>query len=80
MVDDGSPTPLDDLVAAFQSQVRVTLIRQANAGPAAARNAAAHRATGEYLAFTDDDVCQSPAGCGRWPASGPSHPTAWSEA
>jgi len=60
VVDDGSPTPLDDVVAAFQSQVRVTLIRQANAGPAAARNAAAQRATGEYLAFTDDDCLPEP--------------------
>ena len=61
VVDDGSPVPLDDAVLTpFRSQLRVTLIRQANAGPAAARNAAADRATGEYLAFTDDDCLPEP--------------------
>jgi GT2 family glycosyltransferase len=61
VVDDGSPVPLDDdAVAAFRSQIRVTLIRQANAGPAAARNTAAERACGEYLAFTDDDCLPDP--------------------
>ena len=60
MVDDGGPRPLDEVVAAFQSEIRVTLIRQENAGPAAARNAAARRATGDYLAFTDDDCVPEP--------------------
>jgi GT2 family glycosyltransferase len=55
VVDDGGPTPLDDLVSRFRPQVPLTLIRQVNAGPSAARNTGAERAKGEYLAFTDDD-------------------------
>ena len=57
VVDDGSPTPLDPVVAGFDRQVCLTLIRQENAGPSAARNAGSARACGDYLAFTDDD-CQ----------------------
>jgi GT2 family glycosyltransferase len=60
VVDDGGPTPLDEVVAPFRSQVRLTLMRQGNAGPAAARNAGAERAAGEYLAFTDDDCRLDP--------------------
>jgi GT2 family glycosyltransferase len=60
VVDDGGPTPLDDLVASSQLQFRITLIRQGNAGPAAARNTGAERAQGEYLAFTDDDCVVEP--------------------
>lgn len=61
VVDDGGSTPLDELVASFRSEVRITLIRQVNAGPAAARNTAARQATGEYLAFTDDDCLLDPS-------------------
>ena len=60
VVDDGSPTPPNDLVAAVQPHLSLTLIRQENAGPAAARNTAAARAAGEYLAFTDDDCLIDP--------------------
>lgn len=59
VVDDGSPTPLDDVVAPHAGLVR--LHRQANAGPASARNAGAALARGERLAFTDDD-CLPEAG------------------
>jgi GT2 family glycosyltransferase len=62
VVDDGSPQPLDEVVGTFVREMKVTLLRQANAGPAAARNAGASRATGEYLAFTDDDCEPDP----RW--------------
>ena len=55
VIDDGSPTPMDSVVAPFKSQLSVTLIRQKNAGPAAARNAGARQAKGTLLAFTDDD-------------------------
>jgi Glycosyl transferase family 2 len=53
--DDGSR---DDLAAALDDfGDRVILIRQENAGPAAARNAAARRASGEFVANLDaDDV------------------------
>jgi glycosyltransferase involved in cell wall biosynthesis len=60
IVDDGSPTPMDAVVAPFHSQMSVTLLRQANAGPAAARNAGAQQAKGELIAFTDDDCMPSP--------------------
>jgi glycosyltransferase involved in cell wall biosynthesis len=55
IVDDGSPTPMDAVVEPFCSQLSITLLRQANAGPAAARNAGAQQAKGELIAFTDDD-------------------------
>ncbi|MEL6552773.1 MAG: glycosyltransferase [Cyanobacteria bacterium J06621_11] len=55
VVDDGSQEPLTKTVAPFQQDVQVMLIRQANAGPAAARNEGVERASGDYIAFTDDD-------------------------
>ncbi len=55
VVDDGSRTPLDATVAPFHSQMNVALIRQQNAGPAAARNTGVRQASGDYIAFTDDD-------------------------
>ena len=57
IVDDGSPHSLDALVAPYREQYPLTLLRQVNAGPAAARNRGAALARGEFLAFTDDD-CQ----------------------
>jgi GT2 family glycosyltransferase len=55
VVDDGSDTPLDEVVAQFRAAMDVTLLRQPNSGPAAARNAGAAEARGRFLAFTDDD-------------------------
>jgi glycosyltransferase involved in cell wall biosynthesis len=55
VVDDGSPVPLAPRVEEFAAELRVSAHRQGNAGPAVARNAGAQRATGELLAFTDDD-------------------------
>ncbi len=55
MVDDGSDMPLSSIVQAFADRVQLTLVHQANAGPARARNAGAARAAGALLAFTDDD-------------------------
>jgi glycosyltransferase involved in cell wall biosynthesis len=60
VVDDGGPTPLDPVVAPFRSTLGLTLLRQANGGPAAARNTGVERATGDYLAFTDDDCLVDP--------------------
>ncbi|MBE9059432.1 glycosyltransferase family 2 protein [cf. Phormidesmis sp. LEGE 11477] len=55
VVDDGSVQPLDTVVEPFQPALEINLLRQKNAGPAAARNAGAQAAKGDYIAFTDDD-------------------------
>jgi CDP-glycerol glycerophosphotransferase len=56
MVDDGST---DDSARIAQSwadrEERFSLIRQAQAGPGAARNTGVDQARGEYLAFVDGD-------------------------
>lgn len=56
LVDDGSNVPLDAVVAPFRDRLDLVLIRQANAGPARARNVGVARARGTLLVFTDDDV------------------------
>jgi GT2 family glycosyltransferase len=60
VVDDGSETPPEAVVASFCGHLDVTLLTQAHAGPAAARNTGAARAKGEFLAFTDDDCAPAP--------------------
>ena len=60
VVDDGSETPLDSTVAALKDEINIELLRQENAGPAAARNKGAQVAQGEFLAFTDDDCQPTP--------------------
>lgn len=60
VVDDGSPTSMNSVVDPFHAQLNITLLRQENAGPAAARNAGALKAAGEFIAFTDDDCMTSP--------------------
>ncbi len=61
VVDDGGKTSLENVVSPYREELDLTLITQANAGPAAARNAGAVKAKGEYLAFTDDDCKPEPA-------------------
>src|SRR5262249_22035637 len=55
IVDDGSPMPLDAIVERFKTSLNITLVRQNNAGPGAARNFGVSKARGEYIALTDDD-------------------------
>jgi glycosyltransferase involved in cell wall biosynthesis len=55
VVDDGSDPPVAPIAAPGRPGLRTTWLRQPNAGPSAARNAGARAATGEILAFTDDD-------------------------
>jgi GT2 family glycosyltransferase len=60
VVDDGGPVPAEAVVAPFRDRLDITLIRQVNAGPAAARNAGAACAKGRFLAFIDDDCVPVP--------------------
>lgn len=60
VVDDGSPEPLEPVVHAAALPFRWRVLRQANAGPAAARNAGAAAAAAPFLAFTDDDCLPEP--------------------
>jgi glycosyltransferase involved in cell wall biosynthesis len=56
VVDDGSTDgSLEELESLAQAPFPVRVLRQANAGQSAARNAAAREAAGEYLAFLDQD-------------------------
>ena len=60
VVDDGSPSSPEDVVAPLRDRLNVTVINQSHAGPAKARNTGAARATGALLAFTDDDCAPAP--------------------
>jgi glycosyltransferase involved in cell wall biosynthesis len=56
VVDDGSADDTSAIVASFErSDPRVKLVRQANAGVGAARNAAIRAARGKYIAPLDAD-------------------------
>jgi glycosyltransferase involved in cell wall biosynthesis len=56
IVDDGSTDgSLEELARLPPAPFPVRVLRQANAGQSAARNAAAREATGEFLAFIDQD-------------------------
>lgn len=59
VTDDGSSPPLAEAVAIPQG-LDARIIRQDNAGPAAARNRGASEARGRWLAFTDDDCRPRP--------------------
>lgn len=60
VVDDGSPVPLDSIVDPYSKRLNVRLLRQSNAGPAAARNYGANYSLAMLLAFTDDDCLPLP--------------------
>lgn len=60
VVDDGGTAALGDSVGRSGDDIAVTLVRQRNAGPGAARNRGAALARGTYLAFTDDDCRPRP--------------------
>jgi glycosyltransferase involved in cell wall biosynthesis len=56
IVDDGSTDRTAEIAERFSAgDSRIQLIRQSNAGPSAARNAAIRRARGRYLALLDSD-------------------------
>jgi|GEM_PF-2889555 len=58
--DDGSPDHTPDVVRAYQAPYKLTYLRQANSGPAAARNRAIEQARGEYLLILNDDALLEP--------------------
>lgn len=58
VVDDGSSDGTDSVLENFRRHrpnVVLRVLRQANRGPAAARNAGINLARGDYIAFLDDD-------------------------
>lgn len=60
VVDDGGGADLQPIIDAAHASLDVRLARQANGGPASARNAGAALARGALLAFTDDDCLPDP--------------------
>jgi glycosyltransferase involved in cell wall biosynthesis len=58
VVDDGSTDKTADVAVSCGAEVRV--LRQANRGPAAARNAGVLATTAEYIAFLDADDLWAP--------------------
>lgn len=60
VVDDGSDPPVDGTVSENHDALQLSLLRQSNAGPGAARNRGAAAASGSLLAFTDDDCRPEP--------------------
>ena len=65
VVDDGSDSEHARVNAALADAPGIRLLRQANRGPAAARNRGVDAARGEYIAFTDDDCVPTPSWLGR---------------
>lgn len=55
VVDDGSVDDSVRLIEAFSSPIPIVVISQTNAGQSAARNAGAAKASGDLLAFVDQD-------------------------
>jgi GT2 family glycosyltransferase len=56
VVDDGSEPPVEAALRELHPPYSLTLVRQANAGAAAARHQAVLAARGEILVITDDDM------------------------
>lgn len=74
VVDDGSPTPVASVAGPFRDRLDVDVVRQENAGPAAARNVGAARARGALIAFTDDDCQPDPGWLWAYAEAAAAHP------
>ena len=60
-VDDGSKDGSGDIAAGYAAHdVRIRVLRQANGGTSAARNAALNASRGRYVAFIDEDDLYHP--------------------
>jgi glycosyltransferase involved in cell wall biosynthesis len=55
VVDDGGNADLRVIIEPLRALINIRLLKQGNSGPAAARNYGAANATGQFIAFTDDD-------------------------
>ena len=85
VVDDGSTDSTPNLISAWESRdPRVRAIRQANRGPAAARNAALKLARGRLVGFLDSDdlwmpdyVAEVTAALDREPGASFAYPDSW---
>jgi glycosyltransferase involved in cell wall biosynthesis len=60
VIDDGSAIPAAPIAASYDDRLQIRVRRQANAGPAAARNHGGMSARGSYIAFLDDDCVTEP--------------------
>lgn len=62
VVDDGSPTPAEPVVAGrvVPASFHLRCIRQDNAGPAKARNTGFRASQGDIVLFMDDDILPTP--------------------
>jgi GT2 family glycosyltransferase len=60
VVDDGSRDGTGDFLAGYRGPLALTLLRQENRGPAAARNAGVFAARGDLVAFLGDDTVPEP--------------------
>ena len=60
VVSDGSTDGTDEYLASAAVPLPVTALRQANGGPAAARNRGIEEARGTLVLFLDDDVVPAP--------------------
>lgn len=61
VVNDGGETSFTSLTGDYTKALPLQCVTKAHGGPAAARNAGAQLASGDFLAFTDDDCQVTPA-------------------
>ncbi|EKD32968.1 MAG: hypothetical protein ACD_76C00106G0009 [uncultured bacterium] len=55
VVDDGSTDQTENVLSKYESRIKI--VKQKNAGSNAARNRGFKDSTGEYILFSDDDIC-----------------------